>query len=220
LIFLEFALVFSNDWFQVPCDLPAGVVASVQGLAVTDVFGQRQWITAAGTGPGETWQQWSMYTLSTLGDAQAAPDQTLVLPPGVPKVATGPALEDVYLVRDENANLVWGIETTVRMDTGEGRRGDEAAAETLAQRLRLRPPAPPDDPRAAVAYEVMNSVPENWIPFIPVHVPGDNREVQLQRAAMPSGVDASPVRPRTTLLREGLDAGQPYFVNEEEVPRA
>src|SRR5262249_41401778 len=67
---------------------------------------------------------------------------------------------------------------------------------------------------------VMNSVPENWIPFIPVHVPGDNREVQLQRAAMPSGVDASPVRPRTTLLREGLDAGQPYFVNEEEVPRA
>jgi hypothetical protein len=35
-----------------------------------------------------------------------------------------------------------------------------------------------------------------------------------------TGVDASPVRPRTTLLREGLDANQPYFINEEEVPRA
>lgn len=66
----------------------------------------------------------------------------------------------------------------------------------------------------------MSSVPENWIPFIPVHVPGDNRAVQLQRAAMPSEVDATPVRPRTALLREGLDAGCPYFVNEEEVPRS
>jgi hypothetical protein len=66
----------------------------------------------------------------------------------------------------------------------------------------------------------MSSVPENWIPFIPVHVPDDNRSVQLQRSAMPSGVDGSPVRPRTALLREGFDAGQPYFVNEEEVAQA
>jgi hypothetical protein len=28
------------------------------------------------------------------------------------------------------------------------------------------------------------------------------------------------VRPRTSLLREGLDAGEPYFVHEEEVPRS
>jgi hypothetical protein len=66
----------------------------------------------------------------------------------------------------------------------------------------------------------MSAVPENWIPFIPVHVPGDNRSVQLQRAAMPSAADGTPVRPRTALLREGLDAGRPYLVNEEEVPQA
>jgi hypothetical protein len=52
-----------------------------------------------------------------------------------------------------------------------------------------------------------------------VHVGDDNRAVQLQRAAMPSGVDGSAVPPRTTLLREGFDAGRSYFVNEEEVPR-
>ena len=28
------------------------------------------------------------------------------------------------------------------------------------------------------------------------------------------------VRPRTTLLREGLDRNQPYRIHEEEVPRA
>ena len=71
----------------------------------------------------------------------------------------------------------------------------------------------------------MSSVPENWIPFLPVHVEGSNRETQLQRAAMPrviEGVsDAEKVRPRTTLLRPGLDtaAAAAYFLHEEEVPR-
>jgi hypothetical protein len=214
LIFLEFALVYSNDWYQLPCDLPAGSLAAIQGLAVTDVFGQRLWVTPAGTGD-RSWQRWAMYTLG--GDAGTG----LLIPPGVPKVATGPAVEQVGLVRDENANLVWGIEQTVPLSTGEGRRGDEVAAETLAHRRLLHPPPASDDaPRAAVAYEVMSSVPENWIPFIPVHVPGDNRSVQLQRAATPSAVDATPVRPRTSLLREGFDDGHAYFVNEEEVPRA
>ncbi|MEW9556395.1 hypothetical protein [Nonomuraea sp. NPDC050783] len=41
--------------------------------------------------------------------------------------------------------------------------------------------------------------------------------MQPQRAAMPSEVDGSPVAARTALLREGFDAGNPYFVNEEEV---
>lgn len=69
----------------------------------------------------------------------------------------------------------------------------------------------------------MNTVPEHWIPFIPVHVAGSSRETQLQRAALPrilSG-DANPpekIRPRTSLLRHGLP--HTYFVHEEEVPRA
>jgi hypothetical protein len=207
LIFLEFALVYSNDWYLLPCDVPAGTFASVQGLAVTDVFGERRWITP--TDAGLDGQSWSMFRLGG----------GVLLPPGTPKVATGPALEDVALVRDESANLVWGIEQTVRQATGEGRPGTEAAAETLAFRRRQHSAEPPDDPRAPFAYQAMTSVPENWIPFIPVHVPGDNRNVRLQRAAMPSEVDATAVHPRTALLREGLDAGQSYFINEEEVPR-
>ena len=213
LIFLEFALVYSNDWYLLPCDVPAGTLAAVQGLAVTDVFGARRWITPAGAGQAHDWQDWSMFDL---GDPAAG----VLLPPGAPQVATGPALEEVALVRDESANLVWGIEQTVRMPTGEGRPGAEAAAETLAFRRRHRHESEPvDGPRAPIGYEVMSTVAENWIPFIPVHVPGDNRSVQLRRAAMPSEVDTTPVRPRTALLREGFDAGQPYYIHEEEVPR-
>jgi hypothetical protein len=183
-----------------------------------NVFGQRRWILPAGSRT-QHWQHWSIFTLGTVADGPAA-DAGPLLPPGTPKVATGPALEDVALVRDESANLVWGVEQTVRQATGEGRAGDEVAAETLAFRRRLSPPATQDNQNAATAYQVMSSVPENWIPFIPVHVPGDNREIQLQRAATPSEIDASPVRPRTALLREDFDAGQPYFINEEEVPRS
>jgi hypothetical protein len=242
LIFLEFALVFSNDWFQVPCDLPVGTLATIRGMVVTDVFGQKMWITPAGTGADADWQRWSMFTLDTLdaagtaaGGGQVPADTDLLLPPSVPKVAEGPALEEVLLIRDENANLVWGIEQTVRMPTGEPRRGSEAAAEVVAFRQRAADQAAAaahaaraaqdaaaaaDPPRAPISYVAMNAIPEHWIPFIPVHVSGDNREIQLQRAAMPSVVDGTPVPPRTTLLRQGLDAGRQYFVNEEEVPQA
>jgi hypothetical protein len=73
----------------------------------------------------------------------------------------------------------------------------------------------------------MSSVPENWIPFIPVHIDGDTREIQLQRAAMPRIIpdeneDHERVRPRSLLLREGLDINpqKAYYIFEEEVPRA
>ncbi|MCZ0984922.1 hypothetical protein O1M54_02875 [Streptomyces diastatochromogenes] len=65
----------------------------------------------------------------------------------------------------------------------------------------------------------MNSVPEHWIPFILVHVRGQDRAIRLQRAAMPSAVTGLPVPPRTSLLRQGLDQGHQYYVNEEEVPQ-
>ena len=73
----------------------------------------------------------------------------------------------------------------------------------------------------------MNTVPENWIPFIPVHFKGSNREIQLQRAAMPrifeeDSEHPKKIQPRTKLLRFGLDQEpkEIYKINEEEVPRS
>jgi hypothetical protein len=70
-------------------------------------------------------------------------------------------------------------------------------------------------------------VPEHWIPFIPVHKENDTREIQLQRASMPRIIegDTRPIekiKPRTALLSAGLTGTHktPYFVHEEEVPRA
>jgi hypothetical protein len=158
-------------------------------------------------------------------DPAVAASLGLFLPPTVPGTVEGPPVEQVLMVRDEMANMVWGVERTVPLATGVSQIGEEAARQTLAFRRHLHPSSPVP-PVAAVAYEAQNTVPENWIPFIPVHVPGSNREIQLQRGAMPrvlGGPVTPPVKvpPRTTLLRPGLDASPAsgYFVHEEEVPR-
>ena len=131
-------------------------------------------------------------------------------------------------MRDEMANMVWGVERTVPLATGDTRRGSEVAGEGLAHRRVLgeATPAVEPPPAAPIAYRAMLMPPEHWIPFVPVHVAGDSRETQLQRAALPriiegSSVPIERVRPRTTLLREGLDEtpARSYLVHEEEVPR-
>jgi putative peptidoglycan binding protein len=228
LLYVEFGLVYSNDWYVVPVDLDVGVTARVEGLVVTNVFGDRRWIEAAGRGQDDDWQRWSMFTLDVAGTDPRPADMSLLLLPTLAQTDDGPPLEDVLFLRDEIANLVWGVERTVPLATGIGRRGAEAADQTLAGRTRLlghtRAAA---DPTAPIAYRVMGSAPEHWIPFVPMHVPGDVRETQLQRAALPRLIEGGPkpperVRPRTTLLRQGLDQRQPvsYVVHEEAVPRA
>ncbi|MCS6937735.1 MAG: hypothetical protein RMJ55_10110 [Roseiflexaceae bacterium] len=58
-----------------------------------------------------------------------------------------------------------------------------------------------------------------------LYVPGSNRAIRLQCAALPRVIARDPnrlekIRPRTALLREGLAKGQPYFVHEEAITRA
>ncbi|MFL6139404.1 MAG: hypothetical protein ACJ74O_16595 [Frankiaceae bacterium] len=231
LLLIEFALVYGNDWFTIPCSLPLGTIAKVEGLSVTNVFGERTWIEPAGRGVDDDWTRWSMFSLDVAGVDRQPADTSLFLPSTVTASLESEPLEDVLLLRDEIANMVWGVERAVPLAVGIGRRGSEAAAETLAYRTRLVAGAAtstgPATPAAPITYSVMSSVPENWIPFVAVHVPGDVRETQLQRAAMPRLIEGDPsppalVRPRTSLLRVGLDAlsPAPYVVHEEEVPRA
>ncbi len=231
LLFMEFALVYSNDWFVVPSTLPAGTVVKLQGLAVSNVFGERFWIEAAGQGIDKAWGRWSMFTINVRNATTGvAADTTLLLLPTLAKSQVSQAVEEVLLVRDEVANMAWGVERTVALPTGAGRMGSEVATQTvtyLQNLITAGGPPPPPPMAAAVRYQVMNTVPENWIPFIPVHVPGNNRQIQLQRAAMPRLLVGAPppaekVQPLTMLLREGLDLATPktYFVHEEEVPRA
>jgi hypothetical protein len=231
LLYLEFALVFSNDWFVLPCTLEAGSVATVRGMAVTNVFGERTWVEPAGSGQDDDWQRWSMFNLSVRGVDDTQADHSLLLLPTVPKAQESDPVEEVLLVHDEMANMAWAVEQTVQLPDGSSRPGAEAGLETRAyfERLRGGPVVPPPfTTEARTRYAAMTQVPEQWIPLIAVHVPGSDRQIQLQRAALPRfidgdrGTETGIVRPRTALMRPGLDGlnRAPYFLNEEEVPRA
>lgn len=233
LMLLDFALNYANDWLLFPFTLRVGSLANVEGLMVTNVFGEHTWIRAAGRGNDETWNRWSMFHLNTRGHLQVPADLSLVLLPSAPKVLESQPLEEVYLLRDEIANMVWGLEARVPLATGKSKPGKEAAQELRSKLEQLIPIVLPNTPlsenEARIRYEIVNSVPEYWIPFIPVHLDENKREIQLQRAAMPRIIEGADntvppdkIEPRTTILREGLDQEmpQPYFVHEEEVPRA
>jgi hypothetical protein len=222
LLLLEFGLVYANDWFVFPYTLPLGSIASVNGIALTNVFGERTWIEPVPTDGEAAWDRWSMFQLT--GDDSRA----LVLVPSTPFVLEGAPLEELAMVRDEMANFVFGIEKRVPVATGASKPGGEAGRELLRALERIHgAPPPPPAAVAAVRFQLMNTVAEHWIPFLPVHLPGSTREIQLQRGAMPRMVgndpaNFKPVEPRTSLLRPGLDQATraPYFVYEEEVPRA
>jgi hypothetical protein len=232
LLLIEFGLVYANDWFLFPYTVPAGSVLNIKGLAITNTFGERFWIEPAGRGADDSWQRWTMFSLNVKGSKDEPADLTLLVLPTAPKVQESPPLEQIALIRDEMANMVWGIETAVPMPHGGSREGHIAAAEyhgylqaLLDQQNAVTPPVPKEW-KAPFRYNIMTTVPENWIPFVPEHVDGSQRQIQLRRAAMPRYLENDPapsferVRPRTTLLRAGLDAGKPYYIHEQEVPRA
>lgn len=233
LMVLEFGLIYANDWFLVPVTLPVGSIVNVKGLMVTNVFGERTWIEAVGSGGGNAWQSWRMYALNTRGNLGTVTDSSLLLLPTAVKIQEGKPIEAVVLIRDEMANMVWGIEKIIPLPNGDSKPGAEAARETLAAFTKLAgaKPIAPHIPKANINYRVMNSMPENWIPFIPVRMAdaSDPRQIQLQRAAMPRIIEGATldaqyqrVRPRTSLLREGRDKvnSKAYYIHEEEVPRA
>ena len=187
LLLLEFGLVYANDWFVLPYPLAVGSVAEVKGIALTNVFGERFWIEPPRAPGVADWEDWSMFTLTAEGTAPAGTKVAprLALLPTAPKVQESAAVEEVALVRDEVTNMVWGIERRVLLASGATRPGNEAAREYRQWLQQLVGPVPKDlEPEAPVRYEVMNTVPEQWIPFISGHVDNDARETKLQRAAL------------------------------------
>jgi len=150
-----------------------------------------------------------MFAVSTSGDGVNA---GLVAPP-VAAPTEGAAIEDVLFARDEQANLVWGVERVVEAPDGRGRdRNDE----WLPLAAALDPPPPPSP--APLAYRLMSAVPTHWIPFVAVHDSAENRGVRLERAAM-LRLDADPPAPIPPVGRVLEPETKQYVVFEEEVPR-
>jgi hypothetical protein len=227
LLLAEFGLVYGNDWFVVPYDLPVGSLAEIKGLIVSDVFGVRTLVRAAGQHQGMDWQRWSMYGLSARAEPGVV-DPRLLLAPALAKAQEGDAIERIIFARDEMTNMVWGVEERIPGALGAGVDGFERATAMSTWFLQRVPSSEvtPGETDATVRYRLGNTVPENWIPFIATREPGSTRLIRLQRGSMQRLTDAIPdsrVEPRSAVLRVGLDGvseRQPYFLHQEQVLRA
>lgn len=206
LLLTEFALVYGNDWCLIPYVVEVGSICEIPGLLVVDNFGETTLVRAAGRGRDEAWQRWSMFTLSS-AEGEGTADLRLFVPPALTASMVGQDIEQVLLLRDEMANMVWGVEKVVPAALGGGVDGYAVAREDAS------PSSPPLHPTVArTRYVLGTDVPRNWHPFLPVRVAGTSRSVQLQRARMPGPARA---------IRGAILAGpSPYYLNEEEVPRA
>ena len=97
-LLVEFGLVYGNDWYVAPVRLPVGSLFRITSCTVRDTFGVISSLTRSQntTGP-----RWAVFDL--------AGDQ-LFLPPTLAQNLGGEPVEQVQLLRDESANMAWGIE--------------------------------------------------------------------------------------------------------------
>lgn len=225
----EFALLYSNDWFTITCRQPVGSVAELQAVIVTDVFGWRTLVKPTVAPTGGDWTGWDAFSLAPRpsGPPVAPLPQHLFVPRTLPQILDGDPTEQVMFVRDETADMVWAIEQRIP----DGLDGSRDAAEA-SRRLRGQlagddqPTGGPSAGADALRYTLQTEVAENWIPFVPVHLPGQLRAIQLQRGTMRRTVApiGSLIRPVTSILRPGIDDADvrqaPYFVHEEEISKA
>jgi len=229
LALMEFGLMFSNDWFILPLRVPVGGLLEVVELEVKSVFGEWTRVKHYKEAPGNG--DWTFFGIG--GPTERAVDeQYLLIPPSVVDLKESKAMEEVYLARDEMANMVWGIEHRIPDGLDGAVEGNVAAlnlatylqelSDQLSADVELSPLL---ENEAGVQYTLATRVPEYWIPFLPVQMENGNGAIWLQRAAMPRvypQLKIERVRPRTSLLRQGLDQTEwaPYFLFEEEVPRS
>jgi len=205
LVFAEFGLIYSNDWFMLPFPMPFNSLCEIKGIVVTDVFGMETLIRPAGRGAETDWHRWAMFHNTDRANAQISTNK-FYLASSLTQYLEGEPVEKVNFLRDETANMVWAVENIVPSLAGAGIRGDE---------MDIGAPEPPEFTpagNATIRYIAGTKVPTNWIPFIAVHMPSSDTEIRLQRARMPGAPPA-----RGHILKE---VPPPYFVNEEEVPRA
>ncbi len=210
LVFAELGLVYGNDWFVFPYVLPVNTLCEVLGLVITDVFGDRTLIGAADDGEQNAWQKWSLFNLSNVGELGSY-NRQFFLPASVGATLESDPLERVLFLRDDVASMVWAIEEVIPDATGIGISGYDAADKT-----GVLPPPITNSP-AAIRYILGTTVPQNWIPFLPVQRPGSVNDIAFQRAAMPK----MGVPPHDVIQAKGVllnEAPLPWFINEEEIP--
>ena len=265
---MQYVTMYSNDWMITPLETETGTVLDVDGIVIKDSFGDRHYINKSAQKLDELQfkseyqkthgkctedklneafrnliytDRWDMFGCS-YDDAYATRNFTtsrgLFFPPTVLRCEESKPIEEVQFLRDEMANMVWGVETTLNNKCGGSMDGKtlsdsvlSVVDETNLAEAGSKEPITKDE-AAEYSLLIQNRVPMNWIPFLPEQMIGNCREIAFRRATMPIFYNDGDknvykkVRPSTSLLaikkekRDGNDVEKyvvPLYINEEEL---
>lgn len=211
MLLVEFSLTYGNDWFVIPVELPVGSLYRCRSLVIEDTFGVRTLVRTSSqlSEPHSTWRMFQQSHTRSSGLTKPAAN-LFFLTPSLLKGMESKPIEEVLFLRDEMANMAWGVERIV-----------ESAAEKPLTRLEQEiqttaPSVETTDPNKLV-YKLATKVPDNWVPLLPVK---SNEGLRLRRGKVLK-VDGPPefIDAHGNILRPQVTNENGLRIFEEEIPR-
>lgn len=205
LLVMDFLLVHGNDWFVIPSPQTVGTIDRVDTLMIRDVFGGTSVVEPIGSATG-----WTVFRPT--GTVQA----WHLLPPSFgPGGLRSAPIESVHFIRDESANIAWGVEAQLSSGAGASLPGPERSA---ALRSLYASSTTGDTSTGGLTYRVGGTVPDHWIPLLPVVAGSGSAEVALERGAMVRVRDDGSEGEVAPIGRILNPPALPYRIREEEIP--
>lgn len=199
--FMEALLQYGNDFFRAALEVDNGSIYVSEKLVVRDSFGNETEIRPFKTA------DWRVFALSSPSEPGGVFQEVgLFVPMLAGQDIADVPIEQISLLRDEMANLAWGIESKV--ESKIGRPLDRHEAYHTA-RAGDTPPAS----HSGLVYELDSFgrlIPEYWVPMLAV---GGLGRPLLECPANVAG------RIRGLLLGETLVADE-KGIRDEEIPRS
>ena len=211
MLLVEFSLTYGNDWFVIPIELDVGSLYRCRSLVIEDTFGVRTLIKPSSE-LGKPNSTWRMFQQShTRGSGLKEPASNLFfLTPSLLKGLESRPIEEVLFLRDEMANMAWGVERIIESAT-------EQPLNRFEQQLELAPSASEQSDANKLIYKLVTKVPDNWVPLLPVK---SSEGLRLRRGKVLK-VDGPPgfVEAQGRILNPDGTSDQSLRIFEEEIPR-
>jgi len=254
-VVMQYTTMYGNDWMVVPLETETGTILDVEGIIIHDTFGERIYIDQSaeeadieerkaqcekkgikkdadkdnyvnGIAFTDRWSLFGTVMANAYDKKNFTSQEGLLFPPSLPRCEESEPMEEVQFLRDEMANMLWGVETIISDGCDGTIVGKKLSDTVLATVDEQKGDIEENNEEYEYSFLVQNRVPINWIPFIPQQIRGERRDIRFRRGRMPIffNENYNPVLPSTSLLEvkkenEGKEDEKtiPLFINEEEI---